>query len=195
MSHVIIKYIFRSALGLFFISITLITFLIPASAQEPENKQSTRSDPPYRMGEVLIQYDEASFSAQVNELEAKEVKVPGGLLDGIHAVVAPVSVANDFLRKSGIESPSVVNRITSLNTEVVNIGEGVDPLTVINKLKASPAEGILLFNQTLYTNLHKLSLPPLEQIREEMSRGTSKQYNSKMHGTLLTSTPLKPLLR
>ena len=125
--------------------ITIISSLLFSFYSTAAFAQEQTAQKPYELGTILIQYEESVFTARTKEIEGNEgITVPGGLLnDDTNTYSAPVSVANSFFKEGGIANPTVTNRIESLNTEVISIGEGVDPLTTINRLKASPVEGII----------------------------------------------------
>ena len=116
----------------------------PASTDATSTTETPSEELPYKLGEILIQYDETSFTSLVSEDESGSVEVPGGLLDTVDTAPAPIGVVNEFLQANGVQNPRVIQRITSLNVELVSIGEGMDPLTIIDRLKASPVEGVVL---------------------------------------------------
>ena len=169
MIHSATQPLFRGAFIFFIIFSLLLTSQLLVFAQETtlpnanDNISETTEEaenPPYELGAILIQYDETLFRASVNEGQGGTVTVPGNLLDNTDIPVAPVGVADEFLKNNGIENPEVISRIESLNTELVNIGEGVDPLTVINQLKASPVDGILLAQPNfIYTSAQSSTTP------------------------------------
>ena len=92
----------------------------------------SQEDLPYELGVVLVQYDEETFqSNRVSEDQDDSIEVPGGLLDG--PGTGPVSTVNEFLVSEGFE-PEVTDIFYDLNAEVIHIGEGVDPLSVMGEL-------------------------------------------------------------
>ena len=127
--------------------LTVFAQEVPESDNTPASTGTTETpseELPYKLGEILIQYDETSFTSLVREDESGSVEVPGGLLDTTDIAPAPIGVVNEFLQASGVQNPRVIKRINSLNVELVSIGEGMDPLTIIDRMKASPVEGVVL---------------------------------------------------
>lgn len=112
--------------------------------RDREEETDGGNEKPYAMGEILFQYDKSLFKARTNELANEEVEVPGGLLDNTNSAPAPVGVADEFLKANGVANPLVKKRIESMSVELVTVGEDVDPLTIIEQLKASSIEGIVL---------------------------------------------------
>ena len=111
--------------------------------------QPTPSTPAYEMGVVLIQYDEAVYTAHLEDLLDELLdKLPGGLggfvgdQSDVDIPLTPVGVVDDLLRTTGFPSAEVAARIDSLRTEAIAVGAEVDPHTVIALLKASPLAGV-----------------------------------------------------
>ena len=116
--------------------------------------QPTPGDPAYEMGVVLIQYDEAVYTAHLEDLlDDLWDKLPGGLggFVGDQADTdiprRPVGVVDDLLRTNGFPLAEVIARIDSLRTEAIDVGAEEDPHTVIDLLKAllkdKPLAGVL----------------------------------------------------
>ena len=122
-----------------------------ALAQPTQNVPGASSDAPaYEMGVVLIQYDEAVYTAHLEDLVDDLLdKLPGGLGgfvgDQSDAAIPlrPVGVVDDLLRTNGFPLAEVAARIDSLQTEAIDVGVEVDPHTVIARLKANPRAGVL----------------------------------------------------
>ena len=134
--------------ALFLLTVALLTVAllsrggVPAVAQTPLPPVNTPESPAYELGVVLIQYDEAVYTAHLAALSGRPPGVPGGLVNETALPVAPVGVVHAFLIEHGFENPEVIARIDSLHTEVVSIGAGVDPHTIIALLKAHPLAGV-----------------------------------------------------
>ena len=110
--------------------------------------------PAYEMGVVLIQYDEAVYTAHLEDLLDDLLdKLPGGLggfvgdQADVDIPLRPVGVVDDLLRTNGFPLAEVAARIDSLQTEAIDVGEEVDPHTVIDLLKDffqdKPLAGVL----------------------------------------------------
>ena len=112
-------------------------------------------DPPaYERGVVLIQYDEAVYTAHLEDLLDDLLdKLPGGLggfvgdqSDG-DIPLRPVGVVDDLLRTNGFPLAEVIARIDSLQTEAIDVGVEEDPHDVIdllkNLLQDEPLAGVL----------------------------------------------------
>ena len=106
------------------------------------------------MGVVLIQYDEAVYTAHLEDLLDDLLdKLPGGLggfvgdQSDIDIPLRPVGVVDDLLRTNGFPLAEVIARLDSLQTEAIDLGEEEDPHTVItllkNLLKDEPLAGVL----------------------------------------------------
>ena len=116
--------------------------------------QPDPGDPAYEMGVVLIQYDEAVYTAHLEDLlDDLWDKLPGGLggfvgdQADVDIPLRPVGVVDDLLRTNGLPSAEVAARIDSLRTEAIDVGEVVDPHDVIallkHFLKDKPLAGVL----------------------------------------------------
>ena len=139
-----------------------------ALAQPHPGAPSASSDAPaYEMGVVLIQYDEAVYTAHLDDLLDDLVdELPGGLggfvgelpalnllltlvgeLPALDILLRPVGVVDDLLRANGLPSAEVAARIDSLQTEAIDMGAEVDPHDVIDLLKDffqdEPLAGVL----------------------------------------------------
>ena len=110
--------------------------------------------PAYETGVVLIQYDEAVYTAHLEDLlDDLWDKLPGGLGgfvgDQSDAAIPlrPVGVVDDLLRTNGFPLAEVIARIDSLQTEAIDVGEEEDPHNVItllkDLLKDEPLAGVL----------------------------------------------------
>ena len=126
-----------------------------ALAQPTQNVPGASSDAPaYERGVVLIQYDEAVYTAHLEDLlDDLWDKLPGGLggfvgdqSDG-DIPLRPVGVVDALLRTNGFPLAEVAARIDSLQTEAIALGKEVDPHTVIDLLKDllkdEPLAGVL----------------------------------------------------
>ena len=137
----------RRALSLLTAALLTVSLLsrggVPAVAQTPAPPATTPASPAYELGVVLIQYDAAVYTAHLDAFSGGPPGVPSGLVNETGRPVAPVGVVHEFLIEHGFENPEVIARIDSLHTEVVRIGAGVDPHTVIDLLKAHPLAGVL----------------------------------------------------
>ncbi len=112
--------------------------------------QPTPAAPAYEMGVVLIQYDEAVYTAHLEDLLDDLLdKLPGGLggfvgdQADVDIPLRPVGVVDDLLRTNGFPLAEVIARLDSLQTEAIDVGVEVDPHTVIARLKANPRAGVL----------------------------------------------------
>ena len=118
-----------------------------ALAQPTQNVPGASS---YEMGVVLIQYDEAVYTAHLEDLlDDLWDKLPGGLggfvgdQADVDIPLRPVGVVDDLLRTNGFPLAEVIARLDSLQTEAIDVGVEIDPHTVIELLKASPRAGVL----------------------------------------------------
>ncbi len=133
--------------------------------------QPTPGAPSYELGVVLIQYDEAVYTAHLEALLDDLLDdfvgdLPGGYggfvgdlsdLDLLLSLVGelpdlalpltPVDVVADLLWTNGFPSAAVIERLHSLRTEAIDVGEEVDPHYVIGLLKHllqdEPLAGVL----------------------------------------------------
>ena len=110
--------------------------------------------PAYELGVVLIQYDEAVYTAHLEDLLDDLLdKLPGGLggfvgdQADVDIPLRPVGVVDDLLRTNGFPLAEVIARIDSLRTEAIDVGAEVDPHDVIDLLKDffqdKPLAGVL----------------------------------------------------
>ena len=97
--------------------------------------QPTPDDPAYEMGVVLIQYDEAVYTAHLEDLlddllDDLVDELPGGLggfvgdLSDIDLPLTPVGVVDDLLRTNGFPLAEVIARLDSLQTSDCPGGRG-----------------------------------------------------------------------
>ena len=85
----------------------------------------------------------------------------------------PIAVADEFAKQIGIEKPMVEKRLESVNAELIDIGEGVDPFTFIEKLKeATSTEGIAFVQPNYVYEL---------QSTHSNTNPTDPQKNSSWH--------------
>ena len=89
---------------------------------------------------VLIQYDEAVYTAHLDTLVEELRGAPDRL---VNKLAQPVGVVHAALRAHGFPQAAVMERIDSPQTEAIDLGAAVDPHTVIARLKANPPAGVL----------------------------------------------------
>ena len=140
-----------------------------------------QSDLPYELGVVLVQYDEATFQTRENQEEGS-------------GTIAPLSAVNTFFTSKGY-SPRVTDIFYDLRTEVVHIGDGVDPLQFMDGLVAisgvvlaqpsflyeatSPVFGITPTNFEL-TGIWHLRVAKVYDAWRTLSAATDKTYVPKI---------------
>ncbi|MCE2507538.1 MAG: hypothetical protein J4F36_13945, partial [Nitrosopumilaceae archaeon] len=83
----------------------------------------------------------ADFDKKIAEIEAaKDLSIK----EIERVTKTPIAVADEFAKSIGIEKSVVKKRLESVNAELIDIGEGDDPLTIIEQLEdAKNTEGIV----------------------------------------------------
>ena len=136
----------------------LAALFLGGSALAQPTQNVPGATPAYEMGVVLIQYDEAVYTAHLEDLlddllDDLVDELPGGLGGFVgdqsdsDLPLRPVGVVDDLLRTNGFPSAEVMTRIDSLQTEAIALGEEEDPHDVIDLLKHffqdKPLAGVL----------------------------------------------------
>ena len=146
----------------------LVILVLGGSALAQPTPGDPGAAPAYEMGVVLIQYDEAAYTAHLEDLlDDLWDKLPGGLggFVGDQADTdiprRPVGVVDDLLRTNGFPLAEVIARIDSLRTEAIDVGREEDPHTVIdllkNLLKDKPLAGVLHAQPNFIYHPHQTS--------------------------------------
>ena len=111
----------------------LVIPFLTGLALAQSNPGAAAEAPAYDLGVVLIQYDAAVYTAHRDALSNGQVTETD----------RPVGVVRDFLHAHGYPEAVVIERVDSLQIEVIDLGAEVDPHDVIDLLQARPLAGVL----------------------------------------------------
>ena len=123
------------------------------SSKQTKIKDKKERPKPYKMGELLIKYDERVFGEHLTKIKKDGITGKSEL-----DTKMPVGIADRFFRNNNMQNPIVKSRINSMNVELIEIDEKSDPLNIIKQLRNDRPEGIVFAQPNfIYKSLNATS--------------------------------------